>query len=369
MSRRAFVEFLLALAAGLAALPLAAADPKTHNVILITLDGARTQEIFGGFDIEIARSQVKKGQVEDQPLYKRYWAPSAEERRAKLMPFLWKTLLVEYGSIAGNRALGSTVRITNRHRFSYPGYSEILTGKARDDVIDSNDKKQAPFPSVLELLREELQLRQEQVASFASWEVFDWIVESRPGTIASNAGFEAYEHPEPAVRELSALQFLTPTPWDSVRHDVYTFRFAMAHLRTFKPRVLYLALGETDDWSHDGRYDRTLEALERTDRFLRELWSALDADAFYRGRTSILITTDHGRGDTPKDWTDHGEKVEGAQYIWMAFISPDCALRGEWRDAPTLYQSQAAATLCRFLGIALTDRRPDAAAPVGRLFE
>ena len=28
---------------------------------------------------------------------------------------------------------------------------------------------------------------------------------------------------------------------------------------------MYLALGETDDWAHDGRYDRVLETYARTD--------------------------------------------------------------------------------------------------------
>src|SRR6266508_6581022 len=46
------------------------------------------------------------------------------------------------------------------------------------------------------------------------------------------------------------------------------------------------------------------------------------------------------RGATPKDWTDHGDKVPEAQHIWMAFISPDSPLRGEWRDRETIYQNQ-----------------------------
>jgi hypothetical protein len=342
----------------------AAAPRKTENVILITLDGARTQEVFGGLDLEVLKAVTKNGPVEESALYGRYWAPSPEERRRKLLPFLWGTLLVEHGSIAGNRALGSTVELANRHRFSYPGYAEILTGVARDDVIKSNDQVQSPYPTVLEVLKRQLGLAKPQVATFASWETFRWIVEHEPGAIVSNAGFQAYEHPDPAVRRLSELQFETPTPWDSVRHDIYTFRFALAHLETHRPRLLYLALGETDDWAHDGRYDRTLEALERTDRYLRELWEFLEAHEQYRGRTSLLITTDHGRGDTPAEWTDHGARVEGAQYIWIAVVSPDCALRGEWRDSGTLRADQVAATLAAFLGIDYAAENPAAGKPL-----
>jgi len=126
-------------------------------------------------------------------------------------------------------------------------------------------------------------------------------------------------------------------------------KFALAHLQKFKPRVLHIALGETDDWAHGGNYERTVEALRYNDQQLRELWTYLQSTPKYKGKTSILITVDHGRGNTIKDWTDHGEKVPEAQYIWMAFISPDSPLRGEWKNAETIYQNQAAATLCRWL--------------------
>ncbi|MFN0109644.1 MAG: phosphoglyceromutase, partial [Blastocatellia bacterium] len=101
---------------------------------MITLDGARTQEVFGGLDLDILKDKTKRGKIEDTELYKKFWAASAEERRMKLMPFFWGTLMKEYGSIAGNRSLNSAVMTTNKMWFSYPGYSEILTGQAHDDV-------------------------------------------------------------------------------------------------------------------------------------------------------------------------------------------------------------------------------------------
>lgn len=346
----------------------AAAQSRTENVILITLDGARTQEIFGGLDLEILKAKTKKGRVEDTELYKRYYAATPEQRRAKLMPFFWHSLMREHGSIAGNRSLGSTVMTTNKMWFSYPGYSEIITGQAHDDVIDSNDKKRNPNTSVLEFLKRKLKLEKKQVAAFASWDTFDWIVEHEAGAITSNAGVEAYDHPDPEIQLLSRLQTEAGTPWDSVRHDYYTFRFALAHLQTYQPRVLYLALGETDDWAHEGRYDRTLQALERTDKYLRELWEYLQSNEQYRDKTSLIITVDHGRGPSPQNWTDHGQKVPEAQYIWMAFISPDVTLRGEWQNAPTIYQNQVAATLCRFLKVDYSENNPAAGKPIARLF-
>ncbi|MGH9369905.1 MAG: alkaline phosphatase family protein, partial [Vicinamibacterales bacterium] len=142
------------------------------------------------------------------------------------------------------------------------------------------------------------------------------------------------------------------------------FRLAMEHLRSARPRVLYLALGETDDWAHDGRYDRVLETYARTDAYLKELWTWLQSQDDYRGRTHILITTDHGRGRTVTDWRSHGAKVDGAQHVWMAFVSPRVTTRGEWRDHPPLRTNQAAATMAAWMGVDWNALRPNAGQPI-----
>src|SRR5262245_13675968 len=63
------------------------------RVILITLDGARHQEIFSGMNREILQSTLKENEkVEAQATYTRFWAEAPEERRKRLMPFFWGTL-------------------------------------------------------------------------------------------------------------------------------------------------------------------------------------------------------------------------------------------------------------------------------------
>jgi len=198
--------------------------------------------------------------------------------------------------------------------------------------------------------------------------VLGHIVEHERGAITTNAGFEEYPTSDPGVAELNRLQRETVTPWDTVRHDIYTFRFAASHLEKHEPRVLYIGLGETDDWAHDGRYDRVLGALERTDAYLRELWDILQSRERYRGKTALVVTTDHGRGDSPKSWRDHGKDVEGAQWTWIVFAGPDWKARGEWRDAEPVFASQIAATLCATLGVDWSADHPEAGKPVKALF-
>ena len=343
------IRLLIGLAVAWLTAVVSAQSPPA--VILVTLDGARIEEVFGGIDTSIVESQLKNGQrLADQQIYKRYWAATPEARREKLMPFFWGTLMRAHGSIAGNPAIGSRVHLTNRHWFSYPGYSEMLVGRAHDDVIKSNDPLRNPNQTVLQFLKTSHGLTRDQVAAFTSWNVFSAIVESKQGELTVNAGYQTFESRTDEVRRLSDLQFETPTPWNGVRHDAYTFRFAMDHLARHNPRVLYLALGETDDWAHDGRYDRVLETYTRTDQYLRQLWEWLQTQPEYRGRTHMLITTDHGRGRTPADWRDHGEKVPGASETWMAFVSPSSTKRGEWRNHEPLTASQAAATLIAWMG-------------------
>ncbi|HEX2460132.1 MAG TPA: hypothetical protein VHJ58_08270, partial [Vicinamibacterales bacterium] len=212
------------------------AQKAGDNVILVTIDGTRTEEVFGGLDLEVLKSTLPKGQVvETTSSYRRFWAASREERRRKLMPFLW-TLVSEHGSIAGDAQAGSVVRLRNRHWFSYPGYAEILLGEPNDDVIKSNDPIRNPFPTVLERIREQLGLQPEQVATFGSWSVFNEIVEHTDGATFVNAGVESVSGTD--VQLLNSLQTEVIAPWDNVRLDAFTFRLAMNHLATARPRVL-----------------------------------------------------------------------------------------------------------------------------------
>lgn len=104
--------------------------PPRDAVILITLDGARTEEMFGGLDRDILQSTLRPNQkAEEQPIYRRFWADTPVARREKLMPFFWRTLMAERGSIAGNAAAGSTATLTNTHRVSYPATPRSCWGK------------------------------------------------------------------------------------------------------------------------------------------------------------------------------------------------------------------------------------------------
>ncbi|QOI98872.1 MAG: hypothetical protein HRU69_08630 [Flammeovirgaceae bacterium] len=83
-----------------------------------------------------------------------------------------------------------------------------------------------------------------------------------------------------------------------------------------------------------------------------ELWNYLQSDVQYKDKTTIIITTDHGRGVDTENWKHHGIKVPEADQIWMAVIGPDTRPIGEVRTQGQLFQKQIAKTVAAFLGLA-----------------
>jgi hypothetical protein len=362
MSIRTIVGACVLVAFGSAALP--AQGRKTERVVVVMLDGTRWQEVFGGLDESALRDSSPRGtDITMTPAHRQFWAATAEERRERLMPFLWRTL-ARQGVLAGNRAHGSTVSVTNGIRVSYPGYSEILTGQAHDDVISGNAPNRNRFPTVLQFVRQKLNLPASKVATFASWGVFTSIVENVPGDTTVNAGLQPYDSPTELVRHMSLMQHEARLPWENMRHDAYTFSFALDYLKREQPTLLLLAFDEMDDWAHDGKYELVLDSLHLADHYLDVLWNTLQNDPFYGGRTTLIVTADHGRGRSGDEWRRHGKAVEGSDEIWLAIASPDVAMRGEWPSAAPLFQNQIAATIASLLGLDYREKNPDAGRPL-----
>jgi hypothetical protein len=348
---------LMLLRGGVSLLPLvlSLSAGQTEYLFLVTGDGIRHQEVFTGVDAQLMQEGAKKWSgIENLAAMKdRFWAETPKERREKLMPFFWKTLAKE-GVIYGNPALESKVRCRNKHWFSFPGYAEILNGEPVSKIT-SNDSIFSPRETVLEYLRRQLKLKPEEVATFGSWSVFNYITMQKEGAVFCNAGYERIDPKmpsTPAMRMWSNAQFETLSPWETVRFDAVTLNLAKEYISIQKPRVVYLALGETDDWAHDRRYDRTVQSLAYFDEALGKLWTMIQSTEPYRGKSTVIVTTDHGRGRTVEDWTSHGSEVKGADEAWLAVFGPDVPKTGEMKNTPTYSLSNVAGTMLTLVGLA-----------------
>jgi hypothetical protein len=343
----------------------AAPPPAERNVILVTLDGVRTQELFGGADETLLNAPDADVGIEEPHVTRdRYWRATAQERREALLPFFWRQLAAQ-GMVIGNAALGSGMTVRNSQWFSYPGYSEILTGQPQPDVT-SNDLVRYPHQTVLDYVHRKLELPFTAVAQIGSWDGFKMAASRSDGTFFMNGAFDlvpaAYSTQE--LDYLGSLRKQVIEVWAESSNDALTFRMGLAYLKKHEPRVLWLGLGQSDDFAHARRYDLTLNYLHMADQFLAELWSTVQSMDRYRDRTMLIVTTDHGRGLTPKDWSEHDAGIPGCGDVWLAIVGPGTPALGEVKGRAGVTQSDIAATIAAYLGLDPKDFNPEAGPPV-----
>jgi len=332
-----------------------------HNVIYITWDGFRWQEFFGGAQqIYISKDA---GVADVEGLKHRFWRDDEQQRREVLLPFVW-TVMAKQGQIFGDASRNATAKIANKHKFSYPGYSEMFCGFADDERIASNGKFPNPNVTVLEFLNGRPGF-EGRVAGIATWNVFPFILNESRSKIYVHAGITPIpgDHLTDRQRMLNEMIQDTVVLWPDNQIDAITIQAAREYLVHKKPRVLFIGLGETDEWGHGRRYDRYLNAAHNADQFLQRLWTLLQSMPEYKDNTTLVISPDHGRGGTIRDWTDHGAKVEGAEFVWMAAMGPQVPALGVRSDVEVTL-SQVAATLAKVVGEDFNAASPKSAAPL-----
>ncbi len=325
-----------------------------ENILVITTDGFRWQEVFKGMDPSIANDGLFNG-GDSLSIYKKYWATTETERRQKLLPFIWNTIGTG-GQIYGNRMFGNKVDNANKYKFSYPGYNEIFTGFP-DTLVNSNDYPPNPHINVLEYINRQPGY-QGKVAAFTAWEAFNRILNEERSGIPVVAAFDATGGNNPSPRE----QLLNDLLKDSYKPfheseclDLFTHYAALEYLKNKKPKALYISYGETDEFAHAGRYLDYLNSAHQFDQWLKDLWNYIQSDPTYKNKTALLITVDHGRGDKiKKEWTSHGEAVADAHEIWFAVMGPGLPAKGEVKTPMQLYQKQFAQTIASLLGMKFT---------------
>ncbi|MEZ0266064.1 MAG: alkaline phosphatase family protein [Phycisphaerae bacterium] len=334
----------------LSALPALAAEPPAHNVIVVTLDGVRWQEVFGGYD-PLLNTKEGGGVAAPATLDKLYKRPSAEEARATLMPFLWDTLS-KRGQIFGDRGVNNVGKVRNPFRFSYPGYSELTCGHV-DPRIDSNKPTPNPNVTVFEWLNRRPGF-EGKVAVYGAWNVIGAVVNPKRSGVYAVTGWDPITpinggELSDKQRWINHLLATTTRQWAEEAPDALAAEAALEHLVRHKPRVLWVSLGEPDEWAHARRYDLYLETVRRCDDAVRRLWETAQAMPEYAGKTALIVTTDHGRGSTPADWTNHGAKVPGADGWWAALMGPGISAKGV-RGEGEVWQAQVAATVAASVG-------------------
>lgn len=335
---------------------LLTAFAQSENIIIVTADGLRWQEVFKGMDESIAKNK-KFHEWDSSYIFKNYWNENTDIRRNLLLPFFWQKIATE-GQLYGNRTLGNKVDVANPYWFSYPGYNEIFTGFA-DTLVNSNEYPPNPNINLLEYLNA-MPKYKNSVAAFGAWNAFDRILNEKRSKMQVVCGFDTV-----AGKKLTYSQHLinkmllsSYKPWlQSECLDVFTHFAAMEYLKTNKPKVLFIGYGETDEWAHGGKYRSYLDAANQVDKWIAEIWNYLQSEPQYKNKTTLFITTDHGRG-LGNEWTDHGSGTKASSQTWFAVLGSNVKAKGEIKQEAQFYNKQFAQTISHLLGLQFKANHP-----------
>lgn len=329
-------------------------SPKTKNVFIVTIDGIRCQEVFKGADPAIINNGSYTADVDLTKLM--YLDSSIEQSRKKLLPFFW-SVIQSRGRLYGNRLYKNKVNVSNSYKFSYPGYNEIFTGYA-DMYVSTNEPKNNPNINVLEYLNSFDEFKN-RVVAFTSWDIFPYILNENRSGLKVNSGYDSVEENGSFdVHVFDKAQADLINEKTGTRQDILTFIAATEYIKVNKPKVVFIGLGECDEDAHNGLYGKYLEHINEADKMIQQLWYYIQSTPEYKNTTTLIITTDHGRGKRGNKWREHDNFVRGSGDAWLAVMGPDIKPKGEMQVPQQLYQKQIASTIAMLLGYNFTGNHP-----------
>jgi hypothetical protein len=293
--RRAIVEYAVPQrAAG-----LDPAAPSADAVILVAIDGARWQDVFTGNLPVLRRWMTTDGAAIGAPGHGQMWA-------------------------------------TGPAYYSLPGYTEIFTGQR--SACQSNDCDPIEEPTIID----EASSLGWSSAVVSSWEVIDHAAARYPPRTWLSTGRHHVEHPEEFGASLIAGRQAGPFPgFEDYRRDEATVRVALDLVRAHAPKLMFIGLGDTDERAHRGQAVQYADALRAADSFLGAL------EEHVSDRTTILVTTDHGRS---ADFRDHGGRWPESGRVWLVAKGAGIAARGSL-DGPVHHLADIAPTIRCLLGM------------------
>jgi hypothetical protein len=212
-------------------------QPNQPDVILVTIDGTRWQEVFDGTDDYRNRGHHLTAR--------------------QLLPNLYNYFVDEGLAVGGD----SPIIASGPNHVSLPGYLEITRGHSSSDC-QTNTCRPIIDQSVFWFFQ--------HPAVFSSWFPVRETIPSNTSQVYADTGTNWYRWDHET--ELVMIQYLD-------RHT---------------PDFLWVSLGDTDEFGHANDYARYLQSLQGADQFIGYLVQRYP-------NSTVIVTADHGRSVNFKD--------------------------------------------------------------------
>lgn len=108
--------------------------------------------------------------------------------------------------------------------------------------------------------------------------------------------------------------------------DAKTWQKVLQVVDAYAPKLMLINLLAPDARAHANLWDGYLDAIKKSDEYALELWNIIQKHPEMKDKTTLLITTDHGRNaDGFRDgFISHGARTESNKRIFMLALGPDC---------------------------------------------
>jgi len=326
-------------------------DSGDAAVVLVVLDGARWQEVFVGADPQLSTEAAVPAQ-----------------HAGALMPNL-HALVADRGAALGAPGQGWPIAASGPNFVSLPGYTEIFSGRRVHDCAD-NDCVATRVPTVMDQARA-ASPRASDVAVFTSWPKIERAASVDPSSIVLSTGRYRTSHLEALCGDAATLAPLDagahagPFPgYGDFRPDRYTAALALSYLEAKRPRLMFLGLGEPDEYAHRDDYAGYLASLRASDATLGALFAVLGRMGARGDHTTVIVTADHGRG---RDYRVHGRAFPESARVWLVAAGRGIEARGLARAQRPHRLADVAPTVRVLLDLP-ADVAPAAGAPLDELF-
>ncbi len=103
--------------------------------------------------------------------------------------------------------------------------------------------------------------------------------------------------------------------------DTSVWTEAQSVLANESPELLLVYLADVDHYGHSGVWNDYLAAIATADAIVGALWTRLQELPAYAGKTTMIVTNDHGRHTT--NFVSHGDGCAGCRTIQLLAVGPD----------------------------------------------
>jgi hypothetical protein len=137
------------------------------------------------------------------------------------------------------------------------------------------------------------------------------------------------------------------------REDSITVKEVKSKLSLYHSRMTIVNFKQPDASGHAADSLGYLQGILDTDNYIYQIWSFLQSDPFYKDRTTMIVTNDHGRHSAGHldGYVSHGDTCLGCRHIEFFAMGPD--LKKNYTCTTPYEQIDISATVAELMGFSM----------------